>query len=105
MFQEIRDYQKHLHQALRQRRKDFYERINYRNGRKTGNAPKTSSRETIDNLLLKGLLAHNEGDYEESVSIYSRILELEIKRDIKTIILTHRGMALFCRRQVTRSRI
>lgn len=104
MFQEIRDYQKDLHTALRQRRKDFYMQL--QQGTETSPPaghqapaeephPAPIPRETVDNLLLKGLTAHNRGNYDEAIRIYTGILQRDVRTDIRTVILTHRGMAYF----------
>lgn len=104
MFQEIRDYQKKLHAALKQRRKDFYECIRREDkeqefpaaSRSESSEPdRSSSRETVDSLLLRGLLAHNDGKYADAVKIYSDILSRDIREDIRTMIFVHRGMAYF----------
>ncbi len=103
MFQEIRDYQKDLHTALKQRRRDFYNRIRGEStftvvGGSRKHEDKTHHpvlKDTVDNLLLKGLLAHNKGNFSEAVEIYSEILSRDIREDIRSIILTHRGMAYF----------
>ncbi|MBN2049062.1 MAG: (p)ppGpp synthetase [Spirochaetales bacterium] len=102
MFQEIRDYQKELHTALRQRRTDFYNRLRQETGE--GSILKESAdpsdilahaRDTVDDLLLKGLLLHNAGRFQEAVAIYTTILERDVRKDIQSVILTHRGMAYF----------
>ncbi|MCF6335805.1 MAG: hypothetical protein L3J12_08695, partial [Spirochaetales bacterium] len=104
MFQEIRDYQKELHTALKQRRKSFYNYIHQKSG--TGSRPvvkeyvpdnklKNITQKTIDSLLLRGLLAHNEERFSDAVDIYSGILDQNISNNVKLIILIHRGMAYF----------
>ncbi|MBI9107479.1 MAG: (p)ppGpp synthetase [Spirochaetales bacterium] len=103
MFQEIRDYQRELNTALKQRRKDFYNCIMLQpeSDRKPASLPtaKTQagsfSRETVDALLLRGLLAHNQTRYNEAIEIYSNILLREISNEIRAVILVHRGMAYF----------
>jgi putative GTP pyrophosphokinase len=103
MFQEIRDYQRELHAALRQRRKDFYDCISLKpeGNMKAVTLPAAKIqagnflRETVDALLLRGLLAHNQNRYDEAIEIYSNILLREISNDIRAIILVHRGMAYF----------
>ncbi len=113
MFQEIRDYQAQLHQALHKRRQDFYSQVRKvtevrpgtdedresSNRLKAGDteAAGSPSPDTIDSLLLKGLTAHNENRLDEAIAIYSRILNLEPDDRIASIILVHRGMAYFSR--------
>jgi len=102
MFQEIRDYQKSLHTELRKRRKGFYDTI--RRNQKSSDDSQTGkgidaiskgSTETVDSLLLKGLLAHNEQDYLSAIEIYTVILSKSSRKDIRTVIFLHRGMAYF----------
>ncbi|QEN08957.1 (p)ppGpp synthetase [Oceanispirochaeta crateris] len=103
MFQEIRAYQRELNSALNQRRKDFYDCIsqNPQKDRESEsrapekNQPPSIIQETIDTLLLRGLLAHNENHYSEAIEIYSTILLRKINNDIRAVILVHRGMAYF----------
>ncbi len=104
MFQEIRDYQKDLHTALKKRSWDFYKLIrtnggqddeNHRRSTQTPEISADPSKNTIDALLLQGLLLHNEGRYEKAIAIYSEILERELETRIRSIILVHRGMAFF----------
>ncbi len=104
MFQEIRDYQKNLHAALKQRRKTFYHCIREDSPEiipadiidiEQDNQTRLFSRETVDSLLLRGLLAHNKGEFSEAVEIYTGILKRNIRKEIRTVIFVHRGMAYF----------
>jgi putative GTP pyrophosphokinase len=59
-------------------------------------APSTDYRnDTIDNMLLEALLAHNSADFEKAIGIYTRIIELDPKPNVKAVIYKHRGMARF----------
>jgi len=49
--------------------------------------------DTIDNILLKAITAHNEGGYARAISLYSRLLESESTDSVRSIIHNHRGMA------------
>lgn len=104
MFQEIRDYQKDLHTALKKRSRDFYKRIRANGGHdgeiqrpitQSSEYSVDPSKDTMDALLLQGLLLHNEGQYEKAIAIYSEILERDLETRIRSIILVHRGMAFF----------
>lgn len=104
MFQEIRDYQRTFHKALKQRRKTFYKSIHqeYNEGaadfpavEKTNDLSDNHLQKTIDSLLLQGLLAHNKENFAEAVNIYTGILSSNISEEIKKLILIHRGMAYF----------
>lgn len=114
MFQELREYQRELHNALTRRRKEFERQIDAPNGgtvRANAAAASNSSdhhatvrgngsgslgvnhRETLDNLLLEALTAHNEGELDRALSTYSHILETDVSNAVRSVILIHRGMA------------
>ena len=112
MFQEIRDYQKEFHAAIKQRRKGFYEAIRHDlpelRGPSNSENPEEEevkpaarapipgiTHKTFDALLLQGLVAHNDGRLSDAIDIYSGILEQEMSDEIRALILVHRGMAYF----------
>ena len=49
--------------------------------------------ETVDNLLLRALNAHNRKSFDEALSLYSRILGTESREAVRATIFMHRGMA------------
>lgn len=49
--------------------------------------------DTVDNLLLRALNAHNRRSFEEANSLYTRILEQESREAVRATIFIHRGMA------------
>ena len=51
--------------------------------------------ETIDNMLLRALAAHNQNRLDLAIRIYSEILAYNPKEYIQAIIHVHRGMAYF----------
>jgi len=55
--------------------------------------------DTIDNILLKAITAHNEGHYRRAISLYSRLIESENLPSVKSIIHNHRGMAYLAQAQ------
>ncbi|MCL2609167.1 MAG: tetratricopeptide repeat protein [Treponema sp.] len=108
-FQEIRSYQKNFNGQLQERRNSFYQKFE-----ETADAfivsrmPEVQTEEerpvrhriepgntSIDDLLLAALTIHNNGEFEEAIRIYSRILELKPSKDICSLIYKHRGMANF----------
>lgn len=113
IFQEIREYQRQLQTELRKRRRGFLSRVSeLSNGGGNGHAPRqddeskleiyqsaivASGGDSVDNLLLQALLAHNGGDLERAVELYGRILEHDPKPDTQAVIYVHRGMAEFSR--------
>lgn len=104
IFQEIREYQRSLHNELKKRRRSFIELVETetegtvsRSG--TGSAPAehtdTPSTANVDELLLEALNAHNQGDFNGAIELYDTILERQIDTWVKSVITVHRGMALF----------
>ena len=49
----------------------------------------------LDSLLLDGLRAHNAGDYERALEIYTQILAARPQTYVRAVVLIHRGMARF----------
>jgi len=109
IFQEIRDYQGRLQEELKKRRRSFLQKLQTETDdllleaqereaasppepREGGGSPTV---ETIDNLLLEALTAHNTRRYPEAIEIYSRILARHPKKSLRAVIYIHRGMAYF----------
>jgi putative GTP pyrophosphokinase len=116
IFQEIRDYQRQLHTELNKRRYTFNKRIQHRSeefyvghsdynqvhqrkypqlDKSKLNAQKSFETGNIDNMLLEALYAHNDGDYESAIAIYTQILDMKPQDYVKPVIYVHRGMAYF----------
>ena len=118
LFQEIRDYQRRLQSELKRRRETFIEKLHNTIDSKTFGLLKESSfkkgvketkrntkevrevlgkniDDTIDNLLLRALEAHNSKQYGKAIDIYTSILDLKTDQYIKSMIHIHRGMAYF----------
>ena len=82
-FQEIRDYQKKLQGELEERRNSFYEladdllneKIEKKKSKDEISRITPFVQGTIDDLLLRAIHSHNEGNLEEAVVIYSKILD------------------------------
>lgn len=107
MFQELREYQRQLHAALAKRRAEFERRIDAPNGGESAAKPSHHSthtafnhRETLDNLLLEALTAHNDGDLDRAVSTYTHILETDVSTAVRSVILIHRGMAYVSKQEL-----
>jgi putative GTP pyrophosphokinase len=108
IFQEIRSYQRQLNGELEKRRDSFFQKIE-----KTADAflfdeagavkeslPAISPfvpSDSIDDLLLNALYAHNRNRFDEAIDFYSRILEMKPDDTIRSLIYKHRGMANFAR--------
>ncbi len=111
IFQEIRDYQKNFQRQVDRRRASFYSQADVitdnENGlsfSEKGDLPKEEIGRpspyvhgTIDDMILRALQAHNSGDLDLAVEIYSRIISSNAKLDdtVLSVILKHRGMAYF----------
>jgi putative GTP pyrophosphokinase len=50
---------------------------------------------SIDDLLLRGLNAHNQEDFPLAVRIYSEILRRNPEASVRSLVHKHRGMAHF----------
>jgi len=111
IFQEIRSYQRKYSKEMGKRRESFFQKIEESTDHPLFDAEnvKTASpfvensnlqvtadyNESIDDLLVKALSAHNNNQFNEAISQYTRILELKPNDNILSIIYKHRGMANF----------
>jgi putative GTP pyrophosphokinase len=110
LFQEIRDYQHQLTNELAKRRVAFFKKIedtidkeiftNFKEGARTESGDVRLPAwlgpwKSLDDLLLEALNAHNRNDYIKAIDIYSHILAMNPKPEIRALIFKHRGMACF----------
>ena len=113
IFQEIRDYQKNFQRAVDERRETFYKKADVitdqENGLQVNKAAQEESqkddigrvspyvRGTIDDMILRALQAHNGGNLDLAVTIYSDILnsKSQLSDNVLSVIHKHRGMAFF----------
>lgn len=107
IFQEIRSYQRQLNEELGKRRSSFYRKIedatdallfaeeNEGEGLVIPYKLPEVQKNTIDELLLNALYAHNKSQFTEAICFYSRILDLNPDDSIASLIYKHRGMANF----------
>jgi len=110
LFQEIRDYQHQLTSELAKRRVAFFKKIEDAIDKEIftslKDAPRSESSDiklpawlgpwkSLDDLLLEALNAHNRNDYIKAIDIYSHILAMDPKPEIRALIFKHRGMACF----------
>lgn len=103
-FQEIRDYQKKLQKEMEERRQSFYlmaddllnDKVEEKSKEKI-NRISPFVQGTIDDMLLQAIHAHNQGNLDEAIEIYTKILEATPKteKNIIAVITKHRGMAYF----------
>ena len=119
IFQEIRSYQRELHGELDKRRDSFYRKIEEFtdqtilpeeesvSGEETSEEPsafrpywtplEAGTTVSIDELLVKALVAHNKSQFPKAISIYTQILDMKPDDGIRSLIFKHRGMAYFAR--------
>jgi putative GTP pyrophosphokinase len=108
IFQEIRTYQRQLNGELGKRRASFFKKIEestdallFENEQPAAGTDSASlrfaSNESIDELLLNALYAHNKNQFAEAIAFYTRILELKPVEKIASLIYKHRAMAFFAR--------
>ncbi len=114
IFQEIRDYSRAIHSQTHLRRNSLYEQISiFPDGKPAkkamppgpdhfeGKAAQPSQsgtfdtipEDSIDNVLLKAITAHNDGRYDDAIALYTRLLENDNPQYVNSVILNHRGMA------------
>ena len=102
-FQEIRDYQKKLQKEVEDRRQTFYQMAdNLLNEKKETKEEKINRitpfvQGSIDELLLQAIHLHNEGELEQAVAVYTKILNAvpPTDKNVIAVISKHRGMAYF----------
>ncbi|MBR5965495.1 MAG: (p)ppGpp synthetase [Treponema sp.] len=112
IFQEIRDYQKNFQRAVDERRETFYKKADVitdkENDLQVGKVQEEPKKEdigrvspyvrgTIDDMILRALQAHNGGNLDLAVTIYSDILnsKSQLNDNVLSVIHKHRGMAFF----------
>jgi len=111
IFQEIRSYQRKYSKEMEKRRGSFFQKIEESTDHLLFDEEKlktpspvtenvhhhfaTEYNESIDDLLVKALSSHNNNQFNEAISQYTRILELKPNDNILSIIYKHRGMANF----------
>ena len=116
IFQEIRSYQRELHNELDKRRDSFFKKIEEFTDVVlfSDDKPEPVTEEpvslqqywapvkegetvSIDELLVKALTAHNKNQFIDAIAIYTQILDMNPDDSIRSLIYKHRGMAFFAR--------
>ncbi len=97
IFQEIRDYQRRLHAEIIKRREGISQKLMKIldiPGERERVMPetKTDQGNTMDDLLIQALSAHNAGDFVSAISLYTLILDMTNDEQVQAIVLVHRGM-------------
>jgi len=113
IFQEVRSYQRKYTREMEKRRESFYQKIE----ESTDNllfsqeadfihpdrydftqqrlGASISEKDSIDDLLINALSAHNQNNFLEAIGLYTKILESKPDNIVCSIIHKHRGMAHF----------
>ena len=114
IFQEIRDYQDKLNRELDFRRNSFYEKADelsqdlVSEKKKDFIKPVTDIapcspyvQGTIDDMILEAIHAHNSGDLDRAIQIYTLIIQSKPEPNaiVLSVIYKHRGMASFAKNQ------
>ena len=118
IFQEIRDYQNKLNKELDCRRETFYDQADsiargiifdknkdddIDSMEEVEKSPTDQAspyiRGTIDDMILEAIQAHNTGNLERAIDIYTKIIEAkpEPNNIVLSVIYKHRGMAKFAK--------
>lgn len=111
IFQEIRDYQNKLNKEMDFRRSLFYEQADTLSREQISDSMMNESvpvfenrnsslpyvHGTIDDMILDAIHAHNTGELEKAVGIYTQIITMKPQPNniVLSVILKHRGMARF----------
>jgi len=121
IFQEIRDHQRMYTKEMEKRRISFYQKIEESTDNLLFEAVENSiigekeitedflpgisvkgndlniwaENQSIDDLLVYALAAHNQNRFNEAIAQYTKILDLNPEPEISSIIYKHRGMANF----------
>jgi putative GTP pyrophosphokinase len=109
IFQEIRDYQNKLNRELDKRRGSFYQQADIESELFIKDVTKGAVSEpvdmsdssspyvqgTIDDMILDAIEAHNAGNLDRAISIYTRIIDARPNDIVLSIMYKHRGMAYF----------
>jgi len=105
IFQEIRSYQRKFTKEMGKRRESFFQKIEESTDNLLFSVQQVkiplpaidfdTTSSDIDDLLVNALSAHNQNRFNDAISQYTKILELNPDKIIKSIIYKHRGMAYF----------
>ncbi len=109
IFQELRDYQTKLNVEIEARRTTFYAQVDSAKAQGLALDCDTSAaadaleneialpylQGTIDDMILRAIEAHNVGNIDRAVNIYSAIIDSKPSPLVLSVIYKHRGMAYF----------
>jgi putative GTP pyrophosphokinase len=107
IFQEIRTHQRRYIRELFKRRESFFQKVEDESDaflfpmeapEPLEELPEEADDqlpESIDDLLLLALSAHNRSHFDRATSLYTRMLKLNPDASTSSLIFKHRGMANF----------
>lgn len=108
IFQEIRAYQTKLNKELEQRRDTFFDQADHISKQQlpdvfTDDIPPLNEMDssspyvqgTIDDLLLEAIHAHNIGELDRAIAIYTQIIMAKPNPIARSVMYNHRAKAYF----------
>ena len=108
IFQEIREQQRDRVQRDKKRRESIRDKIESIEGiqyvqelpdleeeKAELSSPSNIANGSLDSLLVKALDAHSQQNYDEALTMYNKILEMNQDNKINSVISNHRGMVFF----------
>ncbi|HOD50540.1 MAG TPA: (p)ppGpp synthetase [Candidatus Hydrogenedentes bacterium] len=107
IFQEIREYQREVHQRENRRKASVEkglpsyqtvpgldeEELTYLQQRDDKPVGPIQLRNELEQLIFEALAAHSSDDFSRAIELYSRALRMKTRRQVRSIIYNHRGMA------------
>lgn len=106
IFQELRDHQRQQAAWGRRRFNELRKKGAFVGGEGSLAREMLSQRAQPtrpERLLLQGIDAHNEGDYDKAVELYTRLLDVGVSVQLRATTHVHRGMAHFMADRVLQS--
>jgi len=106
IFQELRDHQRQQAAWGRRRFNELRKKAAFVGGDGSlgqGTLGRRTQPSRPERLLLQGIDAHNERQYDKAVELYSRLLELGATIELRATTHVHRGMAHFMADRVLQS--
>ena len=102
IFQEIKDFNADFLESKQQRSLRMQEKLSLLSDGElpvgveegNGNGFRHAGKK-VEDIIAQALKAHNDGNYEKSIKLYSEAVELKPMDNVLSIVYNHRGMAYF----------
>ncbi|MGL1933662.1 MAG: hypothetical protein OCD01_01510 [Fibrobacterales bacterium] len=107
IFQEIRDYQNNLMENKESRTQLMHEKASllskdeFNLQTKKEDSPTKPNKDNKESIIHEALRCHSAGDYDQSISLYTKALVQDLDEPTLSIIYNHRGMAYFMEAEYT----